>query len=113
MTQDEAVSYLRRYRRTDTWKPTKELFGWRLNYDFVRSVYERSLVLELIDRIKRSRASPINVVRHFYYEMDDVLCESENARTWEFASMMENCAGDILRYLRRMEKERSKTDEQN
>lgn len=106
MTRDEAVSWLRQYRRCDTDKPSKKLFGWRNNYDFNRAVYERYLILELIDRIKRSSKPPIEVVRLFYYEMDDILCESENAETWAFASMMENCARDILQFLRGKEKEK-------
>ena len=100
MTQDEAVSLLRRYRRRDTYVPSKKLFGWKLNYEFVRAVYERMLVLELIREIKSTERPPMSVVQDFYYKMDDILCESENSKTWAFASIMENCAADILRYLR-------------
>lgn len=113
MTREEAVSWLRQYRRNDTYKPSRQLFGWRSNYDFNRAVYERYLILELIDRIKQSSIPPIEVVRRFYYDMDDILCESENSRTWAFASTMENCAGDILRYLRGKEAERRKENDKN
>lgn len=105
MTQEEAVSWLRQYRRNDTYKPSRQLFGWRSNYDFNRAVYERYLILELIDRIKQSSIPPIEVVRRFYYDMDDILCESENSITWTFASYMENSTRDILNYLRRKENE--------
>lgn len=104
MTREEAISYLRRYRRTDTYKPSKALFGWRNNYQFEEAVYARYLVLELIERISHSSEDPIEVVRSFYYWMDDMLCTSENGRTWAFSSLMENCCSDILRYLRRKEK---------
>ncbi len=100
MTRGEAVSLLRRYRRDETYVPSKRLFGWRRNYEFDRAVYERRLVLELIRKIQSSDREPISVVRDFYYKMDDLLCESDNAKTWAFVSTMENCAADILRYLR-------------
>lgn len=105
MTREEAVSWLRQYRKNDTYKPSRHLFGWKGSYDFNRAVYERYLILELIDRIKKSSIPPMEVVRRFYYEMDDILCNSECAATWAFASTMENSAGDILRYLRGREKE--------
>lgn len=108
MTREEAVSWLRQYRKNNTYKPSKQLFGWRGTYEFNRSVYERYLVLHLIERIKHSSMSPIEVIRGFYYEMDDLVCESENSKTWAFASTMESCAGDILVYLRGKEKEHEK-----
>ena len=109
MTKEECIAWLRQYRRKETDAPTKKLLNWKRNAQFDRAVYERFLVQELIGRIQRSRLPPIEVVRRFYYQMDDILTESENPGTWAFASTIENCAGDILRYLR--EKERCK-DEQ-
>lgn len=103
MTREEAISWLRRYRRDETYKPSKRLFGWRINYDFMRASYERYLVLELIRRINDSLKGPMDVVKEFYYWMDDLVCESEQRKTWEFASIMENCCADILRYLREKE----------
>lgn len=105
MTREEAVSCLREYRRKSMCRSSKQLFGWRPNYDFNKTVYERYLILELIKRINQSSMPPVEVIRQFYYEMDDMLCESECSKTWAFASTMENCAGDILRYLRGREKE--------
>jgi len=46
----------------------------------------------------------MDVIIDFYYRMDDIVCESEQSRTWTFASTMENCCADILRYLREKEK---------
>ncbi len=100
MTREEAVSLLRRYRRDETYVPSKQLFGWQRNHEFDRAVYERMLVLELIRNIKSTDQEPISIVQDFYYKMDDILCESDCAKTWAFASTMENCAADILRYLR-------------
>ena len=71
-----------------------------MSYDFERSVYERYLILELIEWIKSSECPPLLVVQKFYDAMDDMLCNSESALTWSFTSIMENCASDILRYLR-------------
>lgn len=116
MTREEAVSLLRRYRRNETYTPSKRLFGWKLNYEFMRTVYERMLILELIRRIKTTDQNPLNVVRDFYYKMDDILCESENPKTWAFASTMENCAADIARYLEGeyiREKRRKRRDAKN
>jgi len=104
MTREEVISWLRRYRRDETYKPSKRLFGWKLNYDFMRASYERFLVLELIRRINDSLKEPMDVIIDFYYRMDDIVCESEQSRTWTFASTMENCCADILRYLREKEK---------
>jgi hypothetical protein len=101
MTREEAVSLLRRYRREETYIPSRKLFGWKRTYDFDRAVYERMLILELIQRIKRTDDPPIKVVQQFWYEMDDMLCGSDSPKTWAFASIMENCATDILIYLRR------------
>lgn len=115
MTREEAISLLRRYRRDETYVPSKKLFGWQRNYEFDRAVYERMLVLELIRKIKTTDKSPISVVRNFYYKMDDMVCESDSAKTWAFASTMENCAGDILRYLQEgtSKEKRRKEDAKN
>ena len=102
MTKDKAVSLLRRYRREETYVPSIKLLGWKKRtYEFNRAVYERFLILELIRQIKESDLGPMTVVRNFYYKMDDVMCESENHKTWEFTSIMENCAHDIVVYLER------------
>lgn len=108
MTKEESIAWLRQYRRKETDAPTKKLFDWKRNVQFDRAVYERFLVQELIGCIQKSKLPPIEVVRRLYYRMDDILTESENPRVWAFASTMENCAGDILRYLR--EKERCKDE---
>lgn len=109
MTREEAISLLRRYRRE---VPRYNLqfwsgFGTRFNYHANKSVYERFLVMELIRRINESDQDPIEVVRDFYYFMDDILCESEDLKpvAHYFESLMENMTGDILRCLREKEKD--------
>lgn len=100
MTKDETIACLRRYRRNQTDTPSTRLFGWKMSYDFERAVYERYLILELIEWIKSSECPPLLVAQKFYEAMDDMLCNSESSLTWGFASIMEACASDILRYLR-------------
>lgn len=105
MTQDEAVLWLRQYRRCDTYVPSPALFGGKKNYEFTKAVYERWLVLDLIEQIKKTSLPPMEVIRRFYYDMDDLITESENPITWSFASIMENSARDIMNWLRRKENE--------
>ena len=115
MTKDEAIACLRRYRRTQTDMPSTQLLGWKMNYEFERAVFERYLILELIGEIRQSDCSPMTVVQKFYYAMDDMVCTSESALTWGFASIMESCAADILRYLRakNLKEKRRKNHEQD
>lgn len=77
-------------------------FTWRED-GLRKATYARQLVQELTRRIRCSQEPPIEVVRRFYYEMDDLLCESENRLTWRFASTMESLTGELLQYLRSKE----------
>lgn len=115
MTKEEAISALRRYRREETFPPSRRMLGGgKRCYEFNRAVYERYLVLELIHRIMDSPLPPIEVVRRFYWAMDDIICESERRRTWAFVSIMENCAHDIVIYLQRENfRRRRERNEQN
>lgn len=104
MTREKAISYLWQYMKDETFLPTKRLLGWKINYDYERAVYERFLVRELIRAIEKTDCDPIETVRRVYYGMDELISKSEECRTWAFASIIGNCAADILRYLRRKEK---------
>lgn len=104
MTKEEAIYWLRRYRRTQTYTPDRKLYGWNGTYDFTRAGYERFLIENLIYWIRDSKLPPIEVVRKVYWDLDNILVTSENSKTWAFASTMENCASDILRYLKAKEK---------
>lgn len=106
MTKEEAIGYLRRYRREMFDRPSKTTFGWRLNYEFEKAVYGRFLIQNLINWIAESEKPPMAVVQEFYDSMDDILLSSENGKTWAFASIMENCTGDILLYLREIRRKR-------
>ena len=108
-TREEAVSLLRRYRR-DVYRsrPKRELFTMK-QYDAVvySCVYGRYLVDELIRRIRCTDEPPIHVVYDLYSALDDVLSESDDDHfeTHRFAAIMEHEAGNILRYLKTIEKE--------
>lgn len=115
MTKEEAISLLRRYRREETYTPSRNLLGWKMTHDFKRSVYERYLILELIRRIKESNCPPTVVIRSFYSFMDEMIGDSDHSRTWEFASYMEMCLRDILIYFQwdNINKRRRMNHEQN
>lgn len=98
LNRNEAIYWLRHYIRDEGCRR----FSWR-DDNLRKSVYAHQLTLELMQRIRHSDEAPIEVVRRFYYEMDDLLCKSENRLTWAFAGTMENLIADILRYLRSKE----------
>lgn len=108
MTRETAIRYLRKYRREETWDPLgfdmRRMFNPRYRIDFKNAVYERGLVDELINRILVSDNDPIEIIREFYYSMDDAISTSTRSKVWEFAGTMENIASDILSYLREKEK---------
>ena len=109
MTKDEAVTCLRRYGRSRMgWNLTPWSPRWKMkNYAFEKNVYEQVLIKEMIRKIRDSDLSPVETVRKFYYFLDDILCESEDGQfiTHYFAAVMENCAGELLRYLRECEEQ--------
>ena len=82
---------------------SKRLFGWQKNYDWLRAVYERQLVLDLICRIREANTDPIETVKAYFYWMDDILVNSDRPLVWGFASIIEQCCADILVYLRKKE----------
>lgn len=109
MTKSEAISLLRRYRREELFRPSSRLARISVTYrksGYIEEIYSRMLALEMIRRINEAPEGidALDVIRDFYYWMDDMVTQSENPRTWAFASTMENEAGEILRYLRRKEK---------
>lgn len=98
MKRTEAIYWLHRYLREEV----GGRFTWR-DDGLRKATYARQMVQELAQRIRRSPEPPIEVVRQFYDEMDDILCESERRLTWAFASTMESLAAELLRYLRSKE----------
>ena len=109
MTREQAISLLRRYRR-DVYRYNSNyvLFAKR-NTFFQTCVYGRFLIDELIRKIRHSAKDPISVVSGIYSDLDEVLGDSDDDhfQTHRFAAMVEYEAGNILRYLRTVEKERN------
>lgn len=106
MTQEEAISLLRRYRRdVYRYKPQYIRFTKRDNL-LMTCVYGRTLVDEIIRRIQHSTRNPIDIVYDIYSEFDSVLGESDDDHfeTHRFASLVGHEAGNILRYLKGIEK---------
>lgn len=106
MTREEAVSLLRRYRRTVyRYNPKFTPFTKRDTL-FQTCVYGRFLIDEVIRKIRCAEDSPIEVVCDIYFNLDLVLGESDDDHfeTHRFAALMEQEAGNILRYLKTVEK---------
>ena len=106
MTREEAIWWLRKYRR-DIPKFNYSWYGvLRKNAEFIHNGFEQYLVMEVIDRIqKEPDRDPIAIIKDIYDMTDDVLSESEDDHfiTHNCASMMELIARDMLRYLREKE----------
>lgn len=109
MTQEEAISLLRRYRRD----------VYRCNLSFVRFpkrdayfqtyVYGRYLLSELIRRIRESEEDPIQVVSQAYSKLDYILGDSDDDHfeTHRFTAKMEYECCEALRYLRTVERKKN------
>lgn len=109
MTREEAVSLLRRYRRDVYRYNERFLIFAKRNATFQICVYGRFLIDEMIRKIKDSSEDPIRIVGRFYSKLDEVLGDSDDDhfQTHRFAAMVELEAGNILRYLTTIEKERN------
>lgn len=100
MTKEEAVSWLRRYRRDVKLNPFTIRTPWyKKDYIRERYVYERMLILELIERIKKSDKRPEEVIHGLYWDVDMFMLDSDNPRTHKFLRIIERCLGDILEEL--------------
>lgn len=109
----KALCLLRAYKHYS--KPTMPLSSKKpFDYFFMRSVYMRFLCDELAGSIQESELDPIVIVRKFRDDMDMLLSESENgsAETLTFAGDMVNCAEEILRYLKYVERMEEKNEDQ-
>lgn len=107
LTQDEAIRLLRAYRR-DVCQYNPSCLGMtQRDTAFLSAVRGKSLISELIRRIRQSDDLPIHVVYDFYTMLDQILSETEDDHfeTLQFARQMEYQAGMILRYLKRAESE--------
>lgn len=109
MTREEAVSLLRRYRRDVYRYNPKFIFFAKQNSLFKTCVYGRFLIDEMIRRIRHSDEDPIETVYDIYSDLDWILGESDDDHfeTHKFAAVMEYEAGNILRYLKTVERKRN------
>lgn len=108
MTQEEAISTLRRYRRSVFRYDEKIVPFPKKNALFKECVYGKILVDEIIRRIREFDDDPISIVSRLYSKLDFILGDSDDDHfeTHTFASLMEYLTGDILRCLKRIEKEK-------
>lgn len=109
MTREEAISLLRRYRKAVYRYNPKFIIFTKQNAMFRTCVYGKFLVDEMIRKIRYSDKDPIKVVYGIYSNLDWILGESDDDHfeTHRFAALMEHEAGNILRYLKTIEKEQN------
>lgn len=109
MMREEAISLLRRYRRTAYRYNSRFIVFAKQNTVFQTCVYGRFLIDEMIRKIQYSKEDPIEIAYGIYSGLDWVLGESDDDHfeTHRFAAMMEHEAGNILRYLKTVEKEQN------
>lgn len=105
MTGNEAIEWLRKYRRSIP----RFNYGFGILHkdsEFLKQSFEQFIVIDLIDKIRmHPNEDPIQIVYQLYSDMDYVQSHSDDDHfiTHNCASMMENIARDILRYLREKE----------
>ena len=109
MTQEEAISLLRRYRRNVYRCNSSSVIFPKRNACFQTCIYGRYLLSELIRRILESEDDPIQVVSQAYAELDYILRDSDDDHfeTHRFAAKMEYECGEVLRYLRTIERKKN------
>lgn len=108
MTKDQAVAYLRDYRKFCGHVFNESALWNQLRVNYRNLCYRRYLISVLIQRIKDSDYDPIYTVQHTVWELDNILGESDEDHfiTHKFAAVMESEACFILRYLKAMEGEK-------
>ena len=112
MTREETISLLRRYRRDVYAYSPKRVILPGQNAWFHICVYGKVLVNELIQRIRASQDDPIQMIERFYSDMDFILGESDDDHfvTHRFAAIAEAECGNILRYLKNIERKKNEDD---
>lgn len=106
MTQDQALTYLREYRRFYCHTFNESSMLWHMNSDYKSLCYRRYLVSMFIHKINNSKVDPIRIVDQFISDLDYILGESDDDHfiTHQFAAILEYEAYCILRYLKQKEK---------
>ncbi len=99
MTKERAISLLRRYRHAELAEPKHYSFAAWTMHEFGEKSYTRSIVTELIRRIKRSSKSPLTVVHDFHWEIDGLVLFSKNPMTVDFTKTVRRITEDLMEYL--------------
>lgn len=109
MTKEKAITLLRRYRRSEYLDRFNLSIFLERDPEFLRCIYGRHLIDELIRMIRESSYDPIDVVWQLYSDLDTVLAESDDDHfiTHNYAARMEHECGMIMRYLKRADKEKN------
>lgn len=109
MTRSEAVSLLYRYKMTEYRCRPKGIFCLSRGSEFETASYGRTLMDELIRRIRSTPGDPILTVGRMYCDLDYALGESADDRiaSHRFLAKMELECGNALRYLKEKEKEKN------
>lgn len=109
MTNEEAISLLRRYKRDVYRYNPKYILYAKQNSYFQKCVYGRFLIDQVIEKLQHTEKSVIYVVNRIYSQLDEVLGDSDDDRfiTHRFAAVVEYEAGNLLRYLNTIEKEKN------
>ena len=96
MTKQEAIEGLRMYERMCCFDPKP---GWS-KYDFRYKSYSKSIIPFLIDIVEKSKYDPLMEIRFFKMNLDEMIGDSDNKRTWEFCSIMCKILDDIIIWLK-------------
>lgn len=99
MTKERAISLLRHYRHAELAEPKHYSFAVWTMYEFGEKSYTRSIVAELIKRIKQSSKSPLTVVHDFHWKIDDLVLFSKNPMTVNFTKTVRRITEDLMEYL--------------
>lgn len=108
MTRAQEILLLRRFKREDTANPSRRYWTSVSDYEFARNSYMRSLVDMLIERRRTTDESCYILLRRMYYELDDYTAdpgERYSSVVHAYASTMESCVGELLRYIKEAEKD--------
>lgn len=99
MTKERAISLLRRYRQAELVEPKHYSFATWTMYEFGERSYTRSIIKELIKRIRNSSKSPLTVIHDFVWEVDGFVLFSKNPMTVKFMKTVRRISEDLMEYL--------------
>lgn len=92
MTKQEAIRRLKECKRMYTLPMV--IYN---NYDFRYRSYANTLISFLIRRIEESSGNdPIGIIRYYKMELDYLIGDSKNSRTWAFCSIMRDICNCLI-----------------